>query len=269
VRAVLVALRAAHVTFAIYALEALLALFVSAPLTSELTRDARALGARPLFRAAALEHGLELLPALRVEARSLTLAALLMLALTPLLRMAWLSALASPLGVRRALGEGARLYLRALSASLLLLACTVLALAPWLLFAYLVDAWLDARARLHDLLLFAAAGSVLPVLFLASVAHDLAHAFALAHGPLRAARLTLRAALSPRAFPAALLALIAGALVGALPLLLLANASPAGALFAVALTQAGAFCAAGVRSVWLAHALACTERYAASRDARD
>lgn len=267
-RALFVALRAVHVTFAIYLLEALLSLFVSVPLASELTSDARALGARPLFRAAALEHALSLLPALRVQARSLGLAALLLLALTPLLRMAWLSALAAPLGVRRALGEGARLYTRALSISLLLLLATLLALTPWLLFAYLVDAWVDAHARLHDLLLLAAGGSALPLLFLSGVAHDLAYGFALQLGPLRALRLGLRAACSPRVFPAALLALCAGFLVGAAPLMFGA-ASQAGAMFSVALTQSGCLAALGVRSVWLAHALTCTERYATSRDAGD
>ncbi len=268
-RALFAALRAAPVTFAIYVIEAIFALSVSVPLGSELTRDARAMGGRALFRAAALEHGLALLPALRIQGRSLALSALLLLAVTPLLRMAWLSALATPLGVRRALARGTSLYGRALATSLALGLAAALALTPWLLFAYVADAVVDAdtHARLHDLLLLAALGSALPLLFMAHVAHDLAYAFALQHGPVRAVRLGLRAALSPRAFGAALLASLLASLLAGAPLFLPASANGAGELFSSALLQASCLLALGVRSLWLAHALTCTERHSTSRDA--
>lgn len=268
-RVLFAALRASPITFLVYVIEALLALSVSAPLSAELTLDARALGARALSRAAALEHGLTLLPALRVQGRSLALALLMLLALTPLLRMAWLSALATPLGVRRALARGKQLYGRALATSLALALCTLLALAPWFLFSYATDAIVDesTHARLHDVLLMGSLFSALPVLFLAHVAHDLAHAFALQHGPLRAVRLGVRAALSPHAFALGMLASVLGLLLGAAPLCLPASMSRAGDLFTSALLQAGCLAALATRSVWLAHALACTERYATSREA--
>jgi hypothetical protein len=269
VRALFAALRASPVTFTIYVIEAAFALSVSVPLGAELTRDGRALGGRALFRAAALEQGLTLLPALRVQGRSLALGALMLLALTPLLRMAWLSALATPLGMRRALARGTSLYGRALATSLALALFTLLALAPWLLFAYVADAVVDVgtHARLHDLLLLGALASALPLLFLAHVAHDLAYCFALQHPPLRALRLGVRAALSPRAFAVALLAASLGFLLGTAPLCLPASVSPVGALFNSALLQASCLAALGTRSLWLAYALTCTESYATSRDA--
>jgi hypothetical protein len=236
-----------------------MALTLTLPLAAELGGDVRALGAQPLLRAAALEHALGLAPALRVEGRTFALGTLLLLLLTPLLRMAWLSTLAGSLGVRAALAQGTSLYLRAASASLWMGALCCLVLAPWALFAYLVDIWVDAsgHARLHDLLLLGCAATALPAIFLVHVAHDLAHAFALRHGGLASARLGLSAAFSLRTLLAALALFLLGLALSCLPLLLRSRTH----LLSVALLQGATFATLAVRSAWLAHALTCTERH--------
>jgi hypothetical protein len=266
-RVLVAALRALPVTFALYVVEAVLAITLTVPLGMELSSDARALGTRVLFRAAAIERGLQLLPALRVQGRALALGTVLLLLLTPLLSMTWLSALSGPLGVSRALEQGARLYLRACAVSLAVGLLLALALAPWALFAYSADTWIDlsTHARLHDLLLLGCVGTALPVLWIFHVAHDLARAFALRRGALASVRLGLAAAISLRA-PLVALALFAlGLLVGASPLLLTTAASRLGEMSSIALLQGACFGALGVRSLWLAYALTCTERYATSR----
>jgi hypothetical protein len=266
-RMVLAALRALPMTFLIYVIEVVLALTLTVPVVTELSGDARALGAHPVLRAAALERVLSLLPALRVSGRTFGLGVLVLLLLTPLLRMAWLASLAGSLSVRAALAQGANLYLRAAAASLWIGALLCLVLVPWALFAYLVDTWVDAagHARLHDLLLLGCAATALPAVFLVHVAHDLAHAFALRHGALASARLGLSAALSLRTLLVALTLLLLGLAVGSLPLLVASSAR----LFSVALLQGATFATLAVRSAWLAHALTCTERHTRSRQTGD
>jgi hypothetical protein len=271
VRAVFAAVRALPITFTLYVIEALIALTLTVPVASELTRDARALGARPIFRAAALERALELLPLLRVQGRTLALSALVLALLAPLLSMAWLSALGARVEVGRAFGTGARLYLRACLCSLSVALLLALALTPWGLFAYLVDTFIDVgtHARLHDLLLAGCLCTALPVLWLFHVAHDLAYAFALRHGALTAARLGLSLALSLRAELSALAIFVLSLLLGALPLGFGVGVSSLGELASMAFLQCSAFAGLFLRSVWLAYALTCTERDATSRERRD
>lgn len=264
---VVAALRALPTTFAIYVIEAAVALWLTTPFTAELTGDVRALGARPLFRAAALERSLELVPVLRVEGRALALGALALLVLAPFLRMAWFAALAGTSGVRAALSCGTTLYLRAVLVSLGVCATLLVLLAPFGLFAYLVDRFVEVgvHARLHDVLLAGALAGALPLLFFAHVALDLAHAFALRHGALASVRLGFSAARAWRALMLALALGVLGLSVSALPFTF-GTSWGQGELFRVALIQSACFSALFVRSLWLGYALTCAQRRATSRE---
>jgi hypothetical protein len=269
-RALANALRALPVTFAIYVVEAVLALWCAGPLGLELGDDARATLTTALGRAIWLDRASELAPALRVSGRSSLLALLVLLLLSPWLQMAWLHALARPLGMRRALEQGSRLYLRALSTSLLLACVGALLLLPWAGAAWLCHALVSApaRARVHDLLLCALLSPCALVLVYLHLAHDLARARALTDGVFRAVRVGLRTALRASVVLAGLSLFAAALAVRGLHFYAFRHDAQLGAFGGALLLQAACLAALFVRSLWLSVCLTCTESRAAPGDAR-
>jgi len=268
-RALTAALRTLPMTFAIYVIEAVLALGCSAPLALELGADTRTSLISASGRAAWLDRALELAPALRVTGRSSVLALLVLLVLSPWLQMAWLHALSRPLGLRRALEQGSHSYLRALSTSLLLGCVTMLLLVPWAGAAWLCHVLVSApaRARVHDLLLCVLLAPCLLVLAYAHVAHDLARARALSSGAFAAVRVGLRSALSGRVWLVGLPLFAAALGLRAAQLYTFVHDAALGVWGNVALLQGACMAALFVRSLWLAVCLGCTEPRAGSRDA--
>lgn len=260
------ALRALPLTFVIYIVEAVFALYCALPLSMELGADARATLTTAIGRAVWLDRALELLPALRLSGRSGLLSLASLVLLSPLLQMAWFSSMQPAFGAMRALEQGLRLYLRAVTVSLLCALVGALLLLPWAGAAWLADALLaaPARARLHDCTLGVLLSPTCLVLVYAWLVHDLARARALRVGPFAAVALALRAALRARVLLSALVLLLASFALRALQLY--ASQRTAGALLSVGLLQSACFGALFVRSLWLATCLACTERERASGD---
>lgn len=255
-------------TFVVYVAEAALAMVSALPLGLELNADARASLGDAIGRAAWLDRVPELLPMVRAQARSAALLGLLWVVLSPWLQMAWLRALAGPIGTRGALAEGARLYFRAWRVSLCVLVLLALPCLP-LAAGLPVALWAfseQGEERLHDVALMAAAGALGALLWTAHVLHDLARARALSMPAWRAVRGSLRACLTPRIQASALAFSLAGlALRGAHGLVAELGADLPG-VGAVALLQVACFGALLARSAWLARALACAAESGASRD---
>lgn len=260
------ALRALPLTFVIYLVEAVLALYCALPLSLELGADARASLTTAIGRAVWLDRALELLPALRLSGRSGLLSLASLVLLSPLLQMAWFSSMQRSFGAMRALEQGLRLYLRAGLVSLLCALVALLLLVPWAGAAWLADALLaaPARARLHDCTLALLLSPSCLVLVYAWLVHDLARARALGAGPFAAVAFGLRAALRARVLLSALVLLLGG--LGLRAVQLYASQREAGALLSVGLLQSACFGALFVRSLWLATCLTCTEREPGSGD---
>jgi hypothetical protein len=263
-------MRALPVTFVVYVIEACSALLLSMPLGLELLDDGRATLSHALGRAAWLDLLPSLMPALRVHGTSTLLHVGLLLLLAPWLQMAWLSALAQPMGVGRALAEGARLYLRAWLVTLWVVLLASLGSVPFLVAASVIERLLsEGDARVHDLLLSAACLPLLLVLWWAHVLHDLARARALTHGAWSSVRSSLGPALQPRVqLPGLLLAGLALATQAAV-WALVGRRTLDPYLPALALLQLACLLGLFLRSLWLAHALACAEQIVTSRDDYD
>jgi hypothetical protein len=262
------ALRALPLSFLLYLIQAAAALLTSVPLGLELLADERATLTSPAGRAAWLDRGLELLPALGVARQSALIVAALLLLSSPWLQMAWLAALARPVGVLGALEQGARSYLRALTVSVLSLACLALALLPGAGTAWLCHTLLAApsHARLHDLLLIACAVPCLGIVWIAHVAHDLARACSLRRGAWTSLRSGLRGALRPRVQLVGLS--LAGAALGlrSIHYYVWREGARLDLVSTTALLQGACFAALFLRSLWLGSCLACVEQPATSGD---
>ena len=194
-RPLVAALRALHVTFVILVVEAGLATLVATPLVLELERGLPGT-LDALGRAQLLDLAVRGSP-FRSWPLQLLLALGLAAVLAPLLQMAWLTALSQPTGAGRALGEGGRLWLRAVLVTLLVLLGLALLSAPFALTAWALHRALDPAidARAHDLALLAALAPIVPLAFVSHVWHDLARARALAEGALRSVTRSARQAL--------------------------------------------------------------------------
>jgi hypothetical protein len=262
------ALRALPLTFVIYVVEAVLALYCALPLSLELGADPRASLSSAIGRAVWLDRGLELLPALRVAGHSSLLSLALLLLLSPWLQVAWLSSMQRAFGSLRALEQGLRLYLRASIVSLLCLLVAVLLALPWAGAAWLADALLaaPARARLHDCALAVLLAPCALVLIYAHLVHDLARARALDAGAFAAVAFGLRAALRGRVLLAGLILLLTGLALRALQLYMSQRDAGLGAWLGVAPVQSASFAGLFVRSLWLATCLGCIETERRSRD---
>ena len=186
------------------------------------------------------------------------------LVLTPLLSMAWLSALSEPMGPGRALAQGARLYLRAVSVSALVLACALFVLGPWPFLAYGFSRWIDpgTDVRAHDVAVLVSLFPLLPLGLVVHSWHDLARARSLELGFLRAVTRS-----AGDAFRASVLvrALALSALGTALVCLAVAVTGGDGEsmfspLIAAIVVHGAVFARYYLRSLWLAHTLLCAER---------
>ena len=253
------ALRALPMTFAIYAIEALLGLFAVLPGALELSPVlAHSDGAS--LQALRLETVLDFAGVARATLRTLGLAALAGLVVGPFLQMSWLSALAQRNSVQGAFAQGARLTPRAWLVSLLVALLTALFAAPVLCAAYGLHRWLDGTvaARTHDLALLGTLSPLLPMLCIAHVLHDVARARALHLRAARSAFGGLRVALRPRVFARAALAWAVGMLAMALAALLGQRVVEPGVatLATLALLQSALLARLFARSWWLACALA-------------
>lgn len=242
------AVRALPITFLVYVVEALLAVFASWPGGVELSAKLHAVSLDP----AALR---ELATVVRGYGRGHGLAVLAVLALAPWLHMSWLAMLSEPQSPLRALARGARSLPRAWLVSLGLGLVFVLCAAPIVGLAYGVEQTLgqDPDARRHDLALLGALAPLLPLAFFFHVAHDLARAASLELHTWRSIGRGLRLALRPLVLAAA----SGAALVGvALPLAAHAGSWQLGSLPATMLLQSVLLLRLVVRASWLGHALA-------------
>ena len=257
---------AASATFAVYLVQALLAIAPAWPLARAVERAVRGLptGTSALAAPGGLWR-MEALAALGSSGRVLldvTVATLLLgLALGPLLQMTWLAALLRPRPLRDALAQGARHYLPAFAitlalAPLLLLALVALVTGPALA-GHLVDA--TPSDRTHDLATLAGYAPALLLAALWALWHDLARA-SLARGarPLAALVRGALACARPSALPAYLLWLGIGASL-AISAQLFGGALDGGGFAmsaaVLAITQSISLTRTFVRGRWLADAL--------------
>jgi hypothetical protein len=242
------AVRALPVTFLVYVLEALLAVFASWPSGVELSAKLQALSLDP----AALH---ELATVSRGYGRGHGLAILAVLALAPWLHMSWLAMLSEPQSPLRALARGARSMPRAWLVTLALGSIFVLCAAPFVGLAFGVVQALgdDPDARRHDLALLGALLPMLPLALYFHAAHDLARAASLTLHTWRSVWRGLRLALQPLVFATALAATLVGV---ALPLAAHAGSWQLGSLPATMLLQSVLLLRLVVRASWLGHALA-------------
>jgi hypothetical protein len=241
-------LRALPITFLIYVVEALFAVFASWPSGVELVARLKSLSLDPgaLRELAAVAKGV---------GRGHGLAVLALVVLAPWLHMSWLIMLSEPQSPLRALARGVRSVPRAWLITLGLGLIFALSALPFLGAAYAVVRALGehADARRHDLALAGVLAPLLPLAFYFHVASDLARAAALEARTLRSLWRGLRTALRP----GALLAALGASLVGvALPLAAHASSWQLGALPATMLLQSVLLVRLIVRAAWLGHALA-------------
>lgn len=269
-RHVTAAVRALPVTFVVYMVEACLALLLTLPIGLELLDDGRASLSSALGRAAWLDLLPALAPALRMHATASVLHLVLLLLLAPWLHLSWLYALSRPSGVGPALGEGARLYLRAWLVTFWVALVATLASAPFLVSAALVERVLgDGDARLHDLVLATVCLPLLPVLWWAHVLHDLARARSLTRGAWAAVRSSLTDAARIKVQLVALLLSAAASGAAVVAWLLVGRGTVPQNVPAFLLLQLACLLALFLRSVWLAHTVACAEHSVTSRDGYD
>jgi hypothetical protein len=241
-------LRALPITFLIYVLEALFAVFASWPSGVELVARLSSLSLDP----SALR---ELGAVARGVGRGHGLALLAVLVLAPWLQMSWLLMLSEPQSPLRALARGVRSVPRAWLITLGLAFVFVLSAVPFVGAAFAVVHTLgdDPDARRHDLALAAVLLPLVPLAFYFHAASDLARAATLEQRAWRSIWRGLRAALRPSAFFAALGASLVGV---ALPLAAHGSSWQLGAVPATMLLQSVLFVRLVVRAAWLGHALA-------------
>ena len=257
------ALRALPVTFFVFVLEAIVATVFALPWAVEAQRrvltplDASA-------RAALLDTLGASDGALRVVALQAALVFGLWVAFAPWLQMAWLSAIAQPMGPGRALSRGVRLFARAVAVGVCVWSLTALLAAPFGLGAWTIVRVCDPmeNARAHDLAIALCLDLIVPVLFVGHTWRDLARARALSlstrHSVTRSARDAFRPCVLARALllSATGFALVAGAewVAGKL-----GTGSTLDRVLVLALVQLTIFARLFLRSVWLAGALACAD----------
>jgi hypothetical protein len=249
------ALRALPLTFLIFVVEVMLAVFASFPISVELAPRLATFARDP---AAALDpHSLHELGSLaRAFARAHGLSGLVLLALAPWLQLSWLNALAEPQSPLAALARGARGLPRAWLLSLGLGLTFALCAAPWLGLAYGISAWLghESNAQQVDLTVLACLLPLLPVAVYFLLVHDLARAASLESRSMRSLWRGLRAALRVRTWGPGVAALAVGLV---LPAAAHASSWQLEPLPATLLLQSVLLVRLVVRAAWLAHALAC------------
>jgi hypothetical protein len=240
-------LRALPITFLIYVLEALFAVFASWPSGVELVARLRSISLDPsaLRELATVAKGL---------GRGHGLAVLAVVVLAPWLHMSWLIMLSEPQSPVRALARGVRSLPRAWLTTLGLGLIFALAALPFAGAAFAVVQALgdDPDARRHDLALAGTLLPVVPLAFYFHVASDLARAASLELRAVRSIGRGLRTALRPVPFLAALGASSVGLL---LPLAAHASSWQLGALAATMLLQSVLLMRLVVRAAWLGYAL--------------
>lgn len=252
--------RALPMTFAIYVAQSCLAALAGFPFSMEVNRVA-APGSLPITRAAWLEHVLSWGGAARVAGLTLLLAAALWLLLSPMLQMAWLSALDASESPSRSLARGTSLWLRAALVSLWVGLFSALLALPWLLLAWGLSRLLGTHPneRMHDTVVALSLSPLPLVLAFAHAWSDLARARALREGAFTSVRRSLRSALRLRVhvsfwgWTAASWGAAAAACWGAGRIgsdMLAAQ---------VALLQAGMLLRLCLRARWLTRALRCAE----------
>lgn len=254
------AARALPLTFTVYVVEALLTTAASLPVLRESAQELALSPWDASARALVLDRLWELAAVLRGGALEAAILLGVLGLLGPWLQMSWLSALRAPRDLSRALAEGARRTPRALGVSALVLALCLVLAAPSALLAWLAHRKLEASlsARSHDLALAAALAPAALVALLAPTFHDLARAAALAQRPLRSVRSALRLVLSARVLlPAALAFLLGHAFVLVAQRAAAALSGEVGWALGTAALQSALLARLWLRSLWLAHALAC------------
>jgi hypothetical protein len=203
-------------------------------------------------------------PLFRVLGVQSALALAIWMVVSPLLTMAWLSALSAPMGPGRALSQGVRLYLRAVSVTLFILLCALFVLGPWPLLAYGFSHWIDASTdvRAHDVAVLVSLAPLLPLGLAVHSWHDLARARSLELGFLRSVTRSAGDAFSASVLLRALLLGLSGTLlvVGAVWCVGGDSDSAFSPIFAALLVHGAVLAKYYLRSLWLAHTLVCAER---------
>jgi hypothetical protein len=256
-------LRALPVTFLVLLIELALAIPLALPISSELSRISSG-----SWDAAAYATLLDGLSAARPLTRTLGMQAALVLAawllLSPLLHMAWLSALSSPMSPARALGRGGALLVRALFVTFNIAFVGVFMAAPWALLAYGMSQLFsaEAHARVHDMGVALSLVPLVPTAFLLHTWHDLARARALEQGPITSVTRSARHVFRLGVLGRALLLALGGALLVGLAELWVAEFGASGLIagsIAAVLVYGALFAKLWLRSLWLCHALLCAE----------
>jgi hypothetical protein len=256
-------LRALPLTFLVLVLELALAIPIALPLSMELSRLGS--GAWDGAAYAAFLDGLaSARPLLRALGLQGALALLVWIVLSPLLHMAWLSALSSPMSPARALGRGGALLVRALFVSLNLAFMAIAMAAPWALLAWGMGKLfsVETHARAHDLGVALSLAPLLPTAFILQTWHDLARARALEQGPFASVARSARHAFRPAVLGRALLLAAGGTLLVLLAELWVGHFGASGIIagsLAAALVYGALFAKLWLRSLWLCHALVSAE----------
>ena len=198
-------------------------------------------------------------PILRMLGVQSLLAMVLWLVLAPLLTMAWLSALSEPMRPARALAQGVKLYLRALSVSALLFGIALFVLGPWPLMAYGFSHWIDPATdvRAHDVAVLVSLVPLLPLGLVMHSWHDLARARSLELGFLRSVTRSAADAFRISVLVRALALSALGTGLVALSLAITGGHSDSwlSPMFAALVVHGAVFARYYLRSLWLAHTL--------------
>ncbi len=250
-------LRGLPLTFLMYVSSMLLGAAQAWPSALELNRLEVVLTGPDAARIASYEALLATLPLWRAQLGSLALTCLAYALLSPWLHMAWLSALAEPKGPLVALYAGAHLVPRALVTSLFVALGCLLLLAPWVVGAWQVHAWLEPRAnvRMRDVASLLTLSPCIPVLIIGCTWHDLARARCLTGGGFGSAMRSIPDAFHPAVIARYLMWSGVARLLFVGTQLALGSAPFLPAWTAAALLQVAALGRSVARSGWLATAV--------------
>jgi hypothetical protein len=256
-------LRALPITLLVFALQLVVSVPIALPLSNELER----LLAGPwdgTTQAALLDALSALRPLTRTLGLQLVLAVGAWFAASPVLHVAWLSALSTPMAPGRALRRGLVLLPRSCLLSLLWALGTALLASPFLLAAWACSALFDVESnvRSHDLSLLVTLAPLVLVALVSFTWHDFARARSLEQGFVRSVLRSFVPALRPANWLKAL-----GFIALGTGLVLLADLCVRGfggsgffgGLLAGLLVHGAILTKLFLRSLWLCHALAAAE----------
>jgi hypothetical protein len=256
-------LRALPITLLVFAL----ALSMGAPLALPVSLELSRMLSGPwnwAAQAAFFETLSASRPLITLLIRQLLLLAIAWAIASPVLHMAWLTALSRPTAPGKAVWQGVRLSMRALCVSVFVGLIGLLMASPFALCAWGLGKLFDVEthAPAHDLSILISLAPVLLVLLVIATWHDLARARALEEGFFRSVTRSARHAFRPRVLVRSLVLCGSGSVLVLLAQWWTGTFHEHGFfswLIAGTVLHGSVFAKLFLRSLWLARALACAE----------